>query len=317
VLVLPSITGEARVNTPLTADPGEWSGEPAPTFTYQWQNNSSGWQNIAGATQSSYIPVEEDTGFRIRVVVTATNLAGAVSATSPVTLPVLPDEQIPTVVTNPEITGAVSVNKTLTTTLGTFTGYPTPTISIQWQSSQSENGPWANVSGATTATYTLPDNRIGYYFRTQTTAINSEGSVVATSNVVGPVTPEISTKSSVLPMTNARLLAITAPPVIGVIGDGEFGNGDSPQIKWIGNADAFVQITMRRTTKTNSTVGGGMSDRYKETVVTIPYLVSMVQGTVITVDYNGRQYEWEIGELIEARYDAGMPEVVKCYIINQ
>ena len=33
----PIVTGQATVGQTLTVDPGEWSGDPEPTFTYQWQ----------------------------------------------------------------------------------------------------------------------------------------------------------------------------------------------------------------------------------------------------------------------------------------
>lgn len=35
--VYPSFTGPVRLGEPVTASPGTWQGDPAPTFTYQWQ----------------------------------------------------------------------------------------------------------------------------------------------------------------------------------------------------------------------------------------------------------------------------------------
>jgi len=68
------------VGTVFTTTNGSWSGNPAPTFTYQWQNDSSGsFANIAGATGSSHT---SSTVANLRCIVTATNSAGSNSAAS-------------------------------------------------------------------------------------------------------------------------------------------------------------------------------------------------------------------------------------------
>lgn len=81
----PAISGEAKVGEKLTADPGEWSGSPTPTFTYQWQRcdaSGSNCVNISGATTNEYTLTAADEGSRIRVVVTATNSQGTATANS-------------------------------------------------------------------------------------------------------------------------------------------------------------------------------------------------------------------------------------------
>jgi hypothetical protein len=81
----PTIKGSARVGTKLTESDGTWTGNPAPTLTRQW-NRCNGAGNkcskIAGATGSSYTVRSQDVGQTIRVVVTAVNASGSVSATS-------------------------------------------------------------------------------------------------------------------------------------------------------------------------------------------------------------------------------------------
>lgn len=77
--VAPAVTGTASVGQTLTTTNGTWTGAPAPTFTYQWQRNSS---NISGATSSTYVLDFPDASKAIRCVVTATNSLGAVSANS-------------------------------------------------------------------------------------------------------------------------------------------------------------------------------------------------------------------------------------------
>lgn len=77
---LPAVAGIAKVGEVLTAWPGVW--EPTGTLAYQWQVNDSGWQNIAGATGQTYTPIVGQVGDTLRVIVTATNSTGSVSATS-------------------------------------------------------------------------------------------------------------------------------------------------------------------------------------------------------------------------------------------
>lgn len=85
--VLPSISGVAQEGETLYAFPGIWTGTPS--FTYQWQEDDSGWTNISGATSQTYTPVAGNVGNPLRVIVTGTNTAGTADATSQPTADVL------------------------------------------------------------------------------------------------------------------------------------------------------------------------------------------------------------------------------------
>lgn len=86
--VLPAISGTAKVGQVLTAWPGTW--QPSGTFTFQWQALvSAAWTNIAGATLQTYTPIAGQVGQTLRCIVTCTNTAAAVSATSGATLAVV------------------------------------------------------------------------------------------------------------------------------------------------------------------------------------------------------------------------------------
>jgi len=76
---VPVVTGTASVGSTLTTSNGTWAGSPPPTFTYQWQKNTT---NISGATSSSYVAQFDDVGNTLRCVVTATNILGSASANS-------------------------------------------------------------------------------------------------------------------------------------------------------------------------------------------------------------------------------------------
>ena len=75
----------------LTVDNGAWDGSTPMTYSYLWLRCATveieSCTPIPGATTRSYVPVPEDTGFRLRAEVTATNAAGSASATSEPTEP--------------------------------------------------------------------------------------------------------------------------------------------------------------------------------------------------------------------------------------
>lgn len=76
---LPEITGDVELGSVLTASPGTWTGNPSPTFTYQWRRGAT---NIASATGTTYTLVADDVGQNITCAVTATNMAGSAVAIS-------------------------------------------------------------------------------------------------------------------------------------------------------------------------------------------------------------------------------------------
>jgi hypothetical protein len=77
--VAPVISGTPTVGQTLSSTTGTWTGNPSPTYTYQWKRGAS---NISGATSSTYTLVQADATFAITCVVTATNVVGSANATS-------------------------------------------------------------------------------------------------------------------------------------------------------------------------------------------------------------------------------------------
>ena len=86
----PAVSGIPMVGARLTATVGTWSGTPAPSFAYQWQRCNPACANVAGATANSFKLHSADKHARIRVVVSATNSAGAAHANSSEVGPVKP-----------------------------------------------------------------------------------------------------------------------------------------------------------------------------------------------------------------------------------
>jgi len=77
----PEISGTAARGQVLTASAGGWSGT-GPVMSYQWQRCDSSCSNVPGAVAQTYTASEADAGAALRILVTASNPAGAASAAS-------------------------------------------------------------------------------------------------------------------------------------------------------------------------------------------------------------------------------------------
>jgi RTX calcium-binding nonapeptide repeat (4 copies)/WD40-like Beta Propeller Repeat len=193
----PTISGNAVVGETLTASPGTWSGSN-PVFTYQWQKcdasgSAASCSNISSATANVYVPVNEDVGSTLRVLVTATNSLGSTmkeSGTTPVVASTRPvNTTLPGIVENLAGDGTVSF---YSATTGTWTGAATITYGYQWRRCDSNGANCTDIAGATNTTYTPTSLDIGSRLRVAVTATNSFGAATAMSEP-------------------ARLLAGTAP----------------------------------------------------------------------------------------------------------
>ncbi|MHB8059775.1 MAG: hypothetical protein ACYDHO_02950, partial [Gaiellaceae bacterium] len=183
---LPTISGTARNGQTLTANPGTWVGTTGITYSYQWRRCDSNGANCSNiATGSTYALTNNDVGYTIRIMVTATNADGSRSATSAavgrVTSP-------PINTGLPQISGMATDGSTLSTTNGTWIAYPSPSFTYQWQRSGSS---WTNI-GTNASTYALTNADVGHTIRVVVTATNSLGSTPATSvQTAGVPTPTL------------------------------------------------------------------------------------------------------------------------------
>jgi hypothetical protein len=86
----PAVVGTPQQGQTLSASTGSWTGAPT-GFAYQWERCDSAGANcaaVAGASGPTYVVTSADVGFRLRVVVTATNAGGAGTSASAPTAPV-------------------------------------------------------------------------------------------------------------------------------------------------------------------------------------------------------------------------------------
>ncbi len=144
-----SISGAAtaKEGTALTAVNGTLNDSDASVTGYQWQTSadgSTGWTDIAGATTSTYTPVEGDEGKFLHVVETATDSDGgpAITSTSAATSAVA---DITPALSGVSISGTAQEGQTLTAN-GTVNDSDA-TIGYQWQSS-SDGTHWSNIANA-------------------------------------------------------------------------------------------------------------------------------------------------------------------------
>ena len=86
----PVISGNTVVGYTLTTTEGTWTGNPSPTFMYQWLRNGV---VIGGATIITYVTQVADVGQQITCRVTGTNILGSANAISNVITPILSPPQ--------------------------------------------------------------------------------------------------------------------------------------------------------------------------------------------------------------------------------
>ena len=180
---VPAISGTAQDGQTLSVSTGSWTATPSPSYGYQWQScNSEGEEcnDIEGATGAYYTVGSGELQATLRVVVTATNLAGATSATSAASAEVEPGA--PSELLAPIISGDPSMGETLYADAGEWGGTETSTA-YQWERCNSAGGECATIAGAIEPEYKLVESDAGTTLRLRVGASDALGSVTAVSSV--------------------------------------------------------------------------------------------------------------------------------------
>ncbi len=185
----PTISGTAQKGQRLHAEPGSWSGTSPIRFAYRWQRCSSSGtncSNISGATDNDYTLTSADVGRTVRVVVAASNAAGASTAASSPSA-VVADAQAPAATASPTISGAAQLGSVLTASPGTWTGPGPITFTYQWERCDQFGDKCAFVTGAVNEKYTLTSADVGHAMRVRVQARNQFGRTFATSTPTAAV----------------------------------------------------------------------------------------------------------------------------------
>ncbi len=168
-------------------------------LSYQWQISTDGgatWTPIAGATQPSFttsVTTTADSGKLYRVLVTG---GGLTVTSSPVRLTVTPAVVAPSLTVQP---AAQSVTAPAVATFSVTASGTTPTY--QWQRSTDGGTTWANIAGATAASYSTGATTVAMSGeRYRVVVSNSAGTVTSTAVALNvspaPAAPAISVQPS-------------------------------------------------------------------------------------------------------------------------
>ncbi|HUA74052.1 MAG TPA: LamG-like jellyroll fold domain-containing protein [Solirubrobacteraceae bacterium] len=183
----PSLAGEAREGRTLTAEPGSWSGAPAPTYSYQWQScepDGTECEDIEAATGSSYTPGSGDLGATVRVLVTAANVAGAAEASSSASEVV--QAGAPSELEGPSLSGSSTVGEILSGSAGDWAG-DEGEVAYQWQRCDAAGRGCEDIAGATVADYEVSSADLASTLRLEVGVHNPLGSAAARSEASGVV----------------------------------------------------------------------------------------------------------------------------------
>jgi subtilisin family serine protease len=182
----PQVSGSPVETQALTASSGTWSGTQPIEHAYRWQrcDGAGACVDLAGATSATYTLTAADVGATVKVVVSATNVAGSSEAASEVTAQVL--AAVPVATAPPGVSGVAEDGRTLTASPGTWTGLQPIDHSFRWQRCDGASA-CADVAGATGATYALTAADVGAALKVVVTATNAAGSREAASELTAAV----------------------------------------------------------------------------------------------------------------------------------
>jgi hypothetical protein len=269
----PTISGTAQDGQTLSASTGSWSGSPT-SYAYQWQrcdSSGAGCANVSGATASSYPLGSADVGSTLRVTVTASTAGGsatAQSAPSAIVAAMPPQSTAP-----PNVSGTDAAGQTLQSSTGSWTGTAPLSYAYQWQRCDSSGAGCANVSGATSSTYTLTTADAGSTMRVHVSASNSAGSAVATSQPTAPVSSggQSLTFSGTL---NKNTSSLTFPITVAA-GEAEaaltFSKGGTATVQLVDAGGAVVAKTSGKISPLKLNVPGLAAGSYRYVVTCSGY----------------------------------------------
>ncbi len=208
----PAITGTAQVGETLTASTSgiaDTDGITNATFSYQWvRNDGTTDTDISGATASAYTLVDADEGETVKVKVSFTDDAGnAESLTSAATASVQARPNSPAT-GSPVITGTAQVGETLTvstTGIADTDGIANATFSYQWVRGDGTTD--ADISGATSSTYTLVDADEGKTVKVRVTFTDDNGNA---ESLTSATTASVQAGAANSPATGAPTISGTA-----------------------------------------------------------------------------------------------------------
>ncbi len=207
-----AITGTAQESAVLSAVNGTTNDPNAVISGYQWQGSGDGgttWASIAGATAATYTPLEADETHLLRVVETASDAGTGQNASSASAASAAVADIVLAFTSPASISGSATIGAVLTAGNGTLNDADAAVSGYQWQSSSDGGTTWANIAGATAATYTPAAADQGHVLRVVETATDADGGPSTTSD--SPATAAV---------TNNTLVFTTPAAITGTAQEG-------------------------------------------------------------------------------------------------
>jgi surface antigen len=196
--VKPTVTGEAKVGSVLTATAGTWTPGGV-TTTYQWR---AGGVDVAGATASTFKIPQSLQGRRVKVLVTATKLGHSATSVQSVRTAFVQPGELRNIAA-PHIVGDPVVDATLTADPGSWDPVP-DALSYQWLADG------VPVPGAGQPTLTPSADVMGKQLSVRVTAARAGyAGVAATSPATAAVIPGTFTMAGTPSVTGTPWLGQT------------------------------------------------------------------------------------------------------------
>ena len=175
----PEVLGSLVEGQTLSATSGSWSGTEPISYAYQWlQCNAAGEKctEISKASATTLKLISGLIGDTVKVVVTATNVAGSSSETSAATRVV--EGLLPSNGKAPEVLGSLVEGQTLSATSGSWSGTEPISYAYQWLQCNAAGEKCTEISKASASTLKLVSGLIGDTVKVVVTATNVAGSAL-------------------------------------------------------------------------------------------------------------------------------------------
>jgi len=202
-VLAPTVIGLAITGQTLTATEGTWTGTEPISYAFRWQLCSKAGTecaDISGATKSTFTIPDGDAGHTLRVVVSASNVAGSTEKESAVTGEVA--GVAPKNTEAPTVSGTATAGQILTASSGKWTGTEPIAYEYEWLRCNTSGTECAQAAGASILpTYTVAGADVGHKLRAKVIAKNIAGSASAESAAtasVGGVKPSNTLAPAVL-----------------------------------------------------------------------------------------------------------------------
>ena len=152
-------------------------------LSYEWQNATAAagpWTTIAGATTDTYDPAALTVNTWYKVIVTSTLNSVACTATSNALAITINNVTASVIAANQTICSGNTPAAFTVTTAAIGTGV----LSYQWQDALNAAGPFTNITGAMSATFTPPALTVNTWYQVIVTSTLNTVACSATSNIL-------------------------------------------------------------------------------------------------------------------------------------